>query len=226
MRELRKHWRLAAILVAVQVLTSTVPLVVWFTYGPRLDDGWLVAIADRSSPLLVMCWLWLLAPTLIATGAYWVSESRDRFCLEVWRHASYRDWLARRVAYLAALPALAFGVGLAPWLVVRHPVDAAGALSVAGLLVLYAWALSLLLVGLTFAGLPPTLALLAALLAHAVDLSLEVAGMQGPLHFFLLGEGGGAFSALATVALCAACLFLLFRITSVASLARREGDPV
>ncbi len=151
MRELRKHWRLAAGLVAAQTLTSTVPLVMWFTYGPRLDDGWLVAINDRSSPLLVMCWLWLVTPTLVATGAYLISEVRDRFCMEVWRHASYRDWFVRRMAFLSALPVLAYGVGLAPWLVARHPADVANALAVAGLLALYVWALMLVLAGLTFA---------------------------------------------------------------------------
>jgi len=224
MTSLRKYWRLLATLVILQSLTCALPYVRWFNIASVISASWMTGIAAHYSNVLVLFWFWMVAIPLIGTGAWWSSEINEGLYLEVWRHRTYRRWLARELAFAVFLNTFVLGAGMSPFLLAAFPGQAHEVVGTLALMAAYSTGLSLIVITTTVLGAKTNLAVVGALLLHAINITFDGMGLPNAVQFFLSAERGDAFSLLITVLLLALTIAVLLARTTPAALIARGSE--
>lgn len=221
---LRRHHRLLLVLVTAQLTTSALPLIRWFTYGADIRESWLSSIWRNYSSVLVMFWLWMVAIVVMGIGAWWSREVDDGFYLEVWRHRSYRAWLAERIRFGALMVLVVLGIGMAPPLAASHSGQGGEVLVVTALLVLYVAGLSLSVVALSLAGVRTSLAVTVVLLFHLTNVIFDGLGLPNVVTFYLLAEDASVLSAAGGVGVLIVATAVVLLMSTPERLMRRGSD--
>ncbi|MBT9140633.1 MAG: hypothetical protein DDT30_01211 [Dehalococcoidia bacterium] len=161
-----------------------------------IRESWLANVPDGIVGMfwLQFMWVWYMANGLIGVSAYWEGEVNDRFPLEVWRHASFKQWLWRKMQFIWVFNTILYGLVPLPFLLAFYPRELLSVFSLIAFLILYSTHLSLVLLILTFFGMETIHAFAVTLTFHAVNVLFNGADWPNTLQYFLIGERAGPLS--------------------------------
>jgi len=165
-------------------------------HSVAIRESWLANVPDGVGSVFWshFLWVWFLANGLIGVSAYWKSEASDRFPLEVWRHASFKQWLWRKVQFILIFNTTLYGLVPLPFLLALYPRELLSTFSLIAFLILYSTHLSLILLILTFFGMETIHSFAVTLTFHAVNVLFNGADWPNTLQYFLVGERAGLLS--------------------------------
>lgn len=205
------HRALFSVTFVLQATTCMAPYVLLFVYSPLLHESLLANVADYFSAPLVLFWLWFAAVGMIAVGGFWSAEVSERFCLEVWRHSSFTQWLRRKLLVVVAASVFVYGLIPLPFLLATYPREIPSVVAVCGFLALYGLHLSLALIGASMLGIRSSSAFGGVLSYHAINLLFNHLGWPNTVQYFLIAEQASTTSFLAALGFVGLVLGLMLR---------------
>lgn len=222
-RDLIKYRFIFGTSLSLQILACSASFY-FLGYSSVIRESWLAKIPDGVVGMfwLQFMWVWFAANGLIGVGAFWTSELNDLFFLEVWRHASFKEWLWRKLQFICFFNTVLYGLGPLPFLLTFYPGEIFSAFSLLALLILYNIHLSLVLFILMLIGIGTPHALSLTLLLHAINVMFNGGGLPNTMQYFLIGEKAGIFSAMVIMGLILLNMWIILVKSTTMTVIKRK----
>lgn len=223
-RDLIKYRFVLGTSLSLQILACSASFY-FLGYSSVIRESWLAKIPDGVVGMfwLQFMWVWVAANGLIGIGAFWTRELNELFFLEVWRHASFKEWLWRKLQFICFFNTVLYGLGPLPFLLEFYPGEIFSAFSLLALLILYNMNLSLALFIMMLIGIGTPHAFAFTLFFHAINVIFNGGGLPNAMQYFLIGEEAGTFSTMIIIALFLLTMWIiLVKFTTMTVIKRKD----